>query len=367
MNNQKKSDDTSQGKRIVIGELNLADIKGTIRRDFKELKEFFLDEERIRRLEHMGKFKRGILLCFWLLKGLFLRLTFVRRLLLTLAMILLFINVSAAIGFGTIRVNNFQILGGLLVLFILMLELKDKLLAHDELAAGRSVQLALMPETSPKVPGWDMWLYTRPANDVGGDLLDYIQVDQDRFGLSLGDVAGKGLSAALFSAKLQATLRALVSEFDSLAELGAKLNEIFHRDGIPRSFASLVYLELKPDSGSIQLLNAGHLPPLILREGRVETMSKGDLALGILSRSRYTTRKVELEAGDIFIVYSDGVTEAQNEADEFFGSSRFMQLLSELDEVTAQQAGEQILDTVDRFIGEAPRQDDLSLIILKRQ
>src|SRR5512138_3275825 len=94
---------------------------------------------------------------------------------------------------------------------VLMLELKDKLLARSELEAGRTVQLALMPDRPPVVPGWDIWLYSRSANDVGGDLVDYLQIDPQRLGVMLGDVAGKGLPAALLMAKLQATLRALVS------------------------------------------------------------------------------------------------------------------------------------------------------------
>lgn len=362
---------SSGDKRAVVGDLNLEDIKLTIRRDFKEVKEFFLEEERIRRLEGMGKFKRTIFLALWLFKELFLRLTLVRRLLLILAMVLLFVNVSATIGIGgraSIQVNSIiKIMGGLVLLFILMMELKDKLLARDELVAGRSVQLALMPETSPDIPGWDVWLYSRPANDVGGDLIDYIQVDSSRFGLALGDVAGKGLPAALFMAKLQATLRALVTESDSLAKLGTRLNEIFHRDGISRSFASLVYLELQPDSGRILLLNAGHPPPLVLKKGRVQSTDKGDMALGILPHARYASRHIDLQKGDILVVYSDGVTEAQDEADEFFGTDRFFQLLPGQKSVSARELGAKILAAVDSFIGEARFHDDLSLMILKRE
>lgn len=366
MDNKQTGD--SGKKRNVIEELNIDNFKSTMRRDFKELKEFFLDDERLRKLEDKKPLERGFIMAWLLLKGLFLKLTNARRLLLVAALILLVINISGTIGQTNIRLDGtFKMLGGLVLLFILMLELKDKLLAHDELAAGRQVQLALMPDTSPKIPGWDVWLYSMPANDVGGDLVDYIQLDENRFGLVLGDVAGKGLPAALFMAKLQATLRALVTEFDSMADLGAKINKIFHRDSISKSFASLVYLELKPRSGYINFLNAGHLPPLVLRDGKIESTEKGNLGLGILATARYKAKKVQLKQGDLFIVYSDGVSEAQNEAEEFYGNERLFKLLTEMEDPFVSEVGAKILTAVDKFAGEAPRHDDLSLLILKRR
>jgi len=363
----KKMGDTDN-KKNVAGGLNLEDFKSTMRKDFKELKEFFLDEERQRELENKKPFERNLIMSWLLFKGLFLKLTTARRVLLVIALVLLGLNLSGTIGQTNIRIDNsFKILGGLVLLFILMLELKDKLLARDELAAGRQVQLALMPDHSPKIPGWDVWLYSMPANDVGGDLVDFIKLGENRYGLVLGDVAGKGLPAALFMAKLQATLRALVTEFDSLAGLGAKINRIFHRDSIAKSFASLVYLEIKPRSGHINFLNAGHLPPLILRDGKVESSGKGNLGLGILAKTDYKAKKAQLKRGDLFIVYSDGVTEAQNEAEEFFGNERLLDLLSGLDDPFVSEVGAKILKAVNDFSGEAPRHDDLSLLVLKRR
>ncbi|MCK4760801.1 MAG: serine/threonine-protein phosphatase [Candidatus Aminicenantes bacterium] len=365
---EKKQPGNTGQKKTVIAELSVDNVKNTLRRDFEELKQFFLDEERLRKLENMKPFKRSLLVAWWLLKSMFLRLTVTRRLLLVLGMTLLMINLSWVTKGADIRFDSyFKILGGLVFLFILMLELKDKLLAHDELAAGRQVQLALMPEASPKIPGWDVWLYSMPANDVGGDLVDYIPVDKDRFGLVLGDVAGKGLPAALFMAKLQATLRALVTEFDSAAELGDKINEIFHRDIISKSFASLVYLELEPNSGRISLLNAGHPPPLIIREGKIQPTGKGNIGLGIRADTRYKTKDISLEQEDFLIVYSDGVSEAQDEKDEFFGTERLLRILSETADLSAVEVGEKILTAVENFVGEAPRHDDLSLMILQRR
>ncbi len=363
----KKPNKSNQAKNLEQG-LNIDNFKSSMRRDFKELKEFFLDEERLGKLEKKSKFKRGLFTSFWLLKALFLKLSVMRRVLLLFALFLMMIQASGPIGNSRIHFDGlFKMLGGMVLLFILMLELKDKLLAHDELAAGRQVQLALMPGTNPKIPGWDAWLYSQPANDVGGDLVDFIQLDKDRFGLALGDVAGKGLPAALLMAKLQATLRALVTEFDSLDELGAKINKIFHRDSISRSFASLVYVELIASTGNLHLLNAGHPPPLVLSQGNIQPTEKGNLGLGILAKAVYSSREIQLKQDDILLIYSDGVTEAQNEQEEFFGNQRLLDLLAGLTNPSVSEVGESILQAVASFVGEAPCHDDLSLLILKRR
>jgi len=137
--------------------------------------------------------------------------------------------VSIDLGVGNINVRS---LGFVILLVILLLELKDKLVATDELAVGRAVQIAMLPRDNPVVSGWEIWLYTHPANEVGGDLVDYIKMDSDRWGIAIGDVAGKGLGAAMLMSKLQATLRALAPGFQELSDLGSEVNRIIYRDGL---------------------------------------------------------------------------------------------------------------------------------------
>ncbi|MCL5021440.1 MAG: serine/threonine-protein phosphatase, partial [Bacteroidetes bacterium] len=254
----------------------------------------------------------------------------------------------------------------LLVLLVLMLELKDKLLAHDELRIGRTVQKALLPDDNPSISGWSIWLFTRPANDVGGDLVDYINLGESRLGLALGDVAGKGLGAALLMSKLQSTLRAIAPDYSSLSELGQRINLIFCRDSLPSKVATLVYMELTQNSGKIRLLNAGHLPPLVLRGGNVEELAHGAPALGLIKTSRFEEQVIELGPGDLFVAYSDGVTEARNERDEFFGDQRLKSVIGKSAGISPDRVGERLLAEVDAFVGEAPRSDDLSLVLIKR-
>lgn len=365
----KNLNDTTEPKlgQTLLTDLRRGDIKRTLRRDYSELKEFYLDKERKARLKNMGRIKRGFWMSWWLLQSLFFKLTPVRRILLVAS--LLFILQSGTCGYHGEKIiieNDTANLGFVILLFVLMLELKDKLMAQSELEAGRSVQRALMPKQSPDVPGWELWLMTRPANEVGGDLVDYLEIGKERYGIALGDVAGKGLKAALLMAKLQATLRALAADFTSLAGLGAKLNMILRRDGLPNSFASLVYLELQSGSGIVRLLNAGHMPPLILKDGAIQETAHGGVAIGMMPEANFAEQQIEFQRGDTLVVYSDGLTEAASEAGEFFGEQRLLALLRSFTGLPAQQIGERLIAAADQYVGEARAHDDLSVIVLKR-
>ncbi|NIR52800.1 serine/threonine-protein phosphatase [candidate division KSB1 bacterium] len=336
------------------------DVKGSVSRSFKELREFYLDEGRRERLASMGRVKRWFLTGFWLLKAMILKLSPMRRVLLVIGIFLLL-----KANNNTEDSTNYAVLGGLILLLILMFELKDKLIARSELQAGHAVQEALLPPKRPDVPGWDVWLYYHAANEVGGDLLDFQKINGNRYGMALGDVADKGLKAALIMAKLQATLRALSPDYGSLTDLVAKINQISHRDGLPTSFASLVYLELPEKSGAVRFVNAGHMPPFVVTKDDVRELAKGDPALGLAPDTHYSEHSLELKKGELLVVYSDGVTEARNQANELFGEDGLFELLNRLGEISSPEIGERIVAEVARFVGEAPRTDDLSLAIMR--
>lgn len=207
---------------------------------------------------------------------------------------------------------------------------------------------------------------TKPANEVGGDLVDFLELGPNRFGIALGDVAGKGLKAALLMVKLQATLRALAADFGSLAALGKKLNAILRRDGLPESFISMVYLELQSDSGNVRLLNAGHMPPIILKNYTLSELKQGAAALGVLAEPPFVEQQFELQRNDVLVIYSDGLIEARNEFGEFFGEHRLASFLPTLTGLSATETGVRLLSEVERFVGDARAHDDLSLVVLKR-
>jgi len=344
--------------RAFLEDVRGGDLQRTLRRDIEESYHFYIDDATRDELSAMGRIKRGINTTIYLFKSLFLKLTPLRRIMVAVSLMLVFNGATGSTG---------QIvLGFIILLMTLLLELKDKLLAQDELASGRAVQRALMPAHSPAVPGWETWLFTRPANDVGGDLVDHLPLDDGRLGLALGDIAGKGLPAALLMAKLQATLRALAPGAASLAELGGAVNAIMHRDGLRNRFASLAYLELTPNEGKVPLLNAGHMPPIIVRCDGVDELPRGGIALGLTGAAPFAEQETDLSPGDLMIVYSDGVTEARDAYGVFFDDDRLHALLPSLRGLTAEAAGRRILATVDAFTADAPPHDDLSLIVLKR-
>ncbi|MBN2031176.1 serine/threonine-protein phosphatase [bacterium] len=342
------------------------EFKHTIRQDLKDIYQFYLNQEARDRLTHMSRLRRWLSLLIWLFKSLLYKLAPVRRILLIISLVLFFsFNITFTVGHFRID-PGLKGFGFIILLLVLMLELKDKLLAHNELEAGRAVQFALMPKKNPELKGWDIWLFTRPAREVGGDLVDYLKFPDNRLGIALGDVAGKGLGAALFMAKLQATIRAIAPQFRSLTKLGKHLNAIFCRDGLPERFISLVYFELKPDNGTIHILNAGHLPPLIVQNKTVKEIDHGTAALGLKKNITFQDQCIELKPEDVFVVYSDGITEARNAEDEFFGERRLWEFLKVTEYLSVKEMGQHIIQEVDRFIGDAKISDDLSLIILKR-
>jgi serine phosphatase RsbU (regulator of sigma subunit) len=340
--------------------------RATVRTTVAELEEFYVTPEHRKRLAGMGRFKRWMSLGWWLLKSLFLKLTPIRRFMLLVALVLLVSSPRVATDQGASVSFDGSLAGSVLILGILLLELKDKLLARHELEAGRAVQRALMPQRCPSLAGWDVWMYTRPANDVGGDLVDCLELGPGRVGFALADVAGKALPAALLMAKVQATLRALATDAPSLSDLAAKTNTILCRDGLPNRFATLVYIEARDADGAVRLVNAGHMPPVRVSGGTYHELRRGDMALGMISGSAYEEQHEELQPGDVLITYSDGLTEALNEAGEFYGDERLRAIFPTLSGLTASEAGARLLASVDAFIGATRPYDDLSLFILKR-
>jgi len=338
----------------------------TLRREAREIEDFYLSDEERAQLRKKGRIWRWFVLAWWVVKNSFFKLSPVRRLLLAFGTVFVLLGDTTVSSGNTHFTFEYNVLGLMCILLVLVLELKDKLLAHGELESGRAVQQAMNPERTPFVTGWNVWLFTRSANEVGGDLVDFLRLDGDRCGIAIGDVAGKGLGAALFMVKIQATLRALAPDYDSLTALATKLNAILLRDGMPTKFASLIFIRTDPATAALRYVNAGHMPPLLVSQQGVTELPKGNVALGLSAEAVYTDQEVALSRGQSIVVYSDGLSEAQNESGEFYGVERLKTLCAQLSGVSAQTFGERVVTDVGRFEREAKRNDDLSLVILQR-
>lgn len=343
------------------------DFFDSVRKEVRDTREFLLDGERRAKLKGMNPVSRWLHSAWWMLKAMFFRLTPARRLLFVFGLLMLFFSFSVTIDGENVKFDSqANFLGVFCIVLVLMLELKDKLVAREELDAGRVVQDALQPERSPALPGWDLWLLTRPANDVGGDLVDFVRLGDGRAAAVIGDVAGKGLRAALLMAKLQASVRAVAEHYTSLDAMAVRLNGIFCRDSLRNIFASMIYVELGSAPGELRFVNAGHIPPMVVRDGTVAQLPKGGAALGITPSAEYGEESLTLGDGDLFCAWSDGLSEAQNGAGEFFGDQRIREILARNAGRGAEAAGNELVNVVDRFVGEARRRDDMTLVVIAR-
>ena len=364
MNGNFNYKDTNRGN--IFDDIKQIKFKQDIKREFKDLKDFYLDEEQKRKLEQTSGLKRLFSQFWYLIKSAYFHLTPLRRFFVLLGTILLLVGRTISIDGQGISSND-AFFGGVMILFVLVLELRDKLIARSELEEGQKVQRALMPTENPIVENWDIMLFTRSANDVSGDLVDFLKISEDRIAITIADVAGKGLSAALLTAKLQATIRAYAEDSPKISELAKKTNHVFHRDSLPSLFASMIFLEISPKSNQIKYVNAGHFPPLVISKEGIAELPKGDVALGLMENANYSDTKIELSSNEVFIAYSDGVIESINEYNQFFGRDRFFNLLKTNKNLSAQEMGKKILTEVDLFRGEAKANDDLSFMILKKK
>jgi hypothetical protein len=349
--------------RKTLGDAKHTGYGRTVSQTLAGLESYYLPEPRRQELARMSVFRRFFYRGWWLFTALFYKLAPGRRVLLVIGLVALALSYGQR-GPQTQGSVSWALIGVVCVLLVLMLELREKLVAVDELAEGRAIQQALLPKTTPSIPGFEIWLDTTPANDVGGDIVDVLQAEDGRFFLLLGDVAGKGLGAALLAARLQATFRALAPDASSLGALGEQLNRIFHRDGPSNRFATAVALAGRPAEATLLVLNAGHPPPLLVRRGQATPLTGAGPALGIIPGARYTEHALTLEKGDALVVYSDGVTEAMNPDGDFFGDERLASTLRALAGSPPAEIGRAIQQSVRAFeAGERPH-DDLSLIVV---
>ena len=357
-------DDVRLGK-LVIDDVRRGRLGQTYRRDLRDIYRFYLTDNQRERVAGMGHLKRFFWVGSWLFRNLLRRLSPARRVLLVLAVFLFLFRVvvdEAQIKFDI----NTRSLAVFPVLLVLMLELKDKLLARDEIEVARQVQLSLLPKSQPAIEGWEVWSATTPANDVGGDLIDYLDGAGGRTGIALGDVAGKGMGAALLCAKLQATLRALAPIAPSLESLGASLNGVLERSGLDNRYATLFYAEISTGAPEVRYLNAGHNPALVVRGETIEPLEASSLPLGMLPGITYTQGQTALSSGDLLVLYSDGITEATNASGEEYGLPRLIAAVRAVSSDPAESVARTILESAGRFVeGEKPH-DDQSLLVLRR-
>jgi sigma-B regulation protein RsbU (phosphoserine phosphatase) len=239
---------------------------------------------------------------------------------------------------------------------------------QEELRLARSIQDNLLPKETPVLAGYDIAGKSLPALSVGGDYYDFIPMGDHRLGLALGDVSGKGMPAALLMAHLQAAIRSQMLMESSPASCLGRSNSLLYRSTEAERFATCFFGILDAGAHRLCYTNAGHDTPLLVsRGGRIQKLETGGLVLGILQETRFEESTVPIEAGDLLLIYSDGITEAVNGRDEEFGVDRLAALVAENRERRAREVVERILAEVERHAGAAPPSDDRTLVVIRRE
>jgi sigma-B regulation protein RsbU (phosphoserine phosphatase) len=259
------------------------------------------------------------------------------------------------------------ILGFLLVNLLVILEVADRLSLKGELEVAREIQLAMLPRGTYGAGDIEIFGTTRPANTVGGDFYDVLPLPDGKVIVALGDVAGKGSPAALLMALLLAVLRTLVDEQLEPAPLVERLNAQIARHSPASRFITLFFGVYDPVRGELTYVNAGQNPPLVRRgDGRYDRLSATGVALGMFEGSQFSAQRIEVRAGELLILYSDGITEAENPVGQPFEETGLEQVIDAYATETPAQLAAHVLSAVERHTARPRFIDDLTILLLKR-
>ncbi len=238
---------------------------------------------------------------------------------------------------------------------------KEKL--EEQLRVARSIQEGLLPQRIPRVPGLEIAPLIKFCLDVAGDYYDVIRLEDGRVVLSIGDVSGKGVGAALIMANLQASLRTTQAMGARLYESATKINRIVYENTPPEMFITFFMLCMDPVKKCVRYVNAGHNPPFLIKhDGTVKTLSTGGLLFGVTENAIYEEGELQLENGDIVLMYTDGVSEAMDSSEEEFGEKRIATLAAKNRALSLPDLLALIERSVKNFHGEDHYADDFTLL-----
>lgn len=289
--------------------------------------------------------------------GIWDKLTPARGALLTLCVILVILDRDSD--------DNLLLVAFAGVVFLLVLELADRVKTRDELEVARQLQRDLLPSESPPLPGYEFAFSYQAANTIGGDYYNFVPLQDGRVALLVGDASGHGMAAGLLMAIADTTLHiGLEDDVEPLA-VAAKVNRALVRTGGTRAFMTLFYGLLEPQTGRLDFVSAGHPFPLLRRaSGELIRLGMGSYPLGVRENLRLATDSVELAASDLLVLYSDGIPEAVNKDGESFSYERLQHSVEPGG--TAQAVHDRLLADLAEFEGDEPPLDDRSLVVIQR-
>jgi len=245
---------------------------------------------------------------------------------------------------------------------------REKHRLETEIEAARRIMNDLLSEDLPDITGYQLTAHLDPCSEVGGDLYDVIALDNGRFALVTGDVAGKGLGAALLVSSLLPLLRGLSGHLNDLPAVLSRIHTELLRITEPFRYATFFAAVLDPADGRIVYANAGHNPPLIVRgDGTLDTLGPTGPPVALLPESAWTAAEVCLELGDLLVLFSDGIPEAWNNDNQDYGDLRLQEVLADQAGRNASDVCTALLSDLGEFLDGTPASDDVTLMVLKRE
>jgi phosphoserine phosphatase RsbU/P len=349
---------------FYTGDMNYNEFQKLVKKDVPEVYDFY-----VRRMKKPDKGRNRVVDFIRFIRNLFLEflnlLTPMRRIIYSLGLIL-FILAYLGNDWG------FAVWGFILINLLVAFELADKLTAKDELEVAREIQLNMMPKSPPENKYYEISCYMETAREVGGDYYDFIKPDpgNDKTFVIIGDVSGKGMSAALHMVQVQSILHNIIKENSSPKEILNVLNQNLKRVLRKGSFLTLSVAEVN-SGGGILLSRAGHMP-LIHYEKITRNCSRikpRGLGIGLADEPVFSnsTEEISLKphSGDLFVFFTDGVVEAMDSYYRTFGEENLTRLICENSAKSAKEIQNIIINSIKNFTYSSPVQDDLTLIVMK--
>jgi serine phosphatase RsbU (regulator of sigma subunit) len=238
----------------------------------------------------------------------------------------------------------------------------------QELSLARSIQASFLPEYIPQLPGWHLTATLEPARQIAGDFYDFLNLPDGKLGIVIADVADKGLGSALYMALSNTLIRTFADEYyRDPAKVLKTANQHILRNARANLFVTVFFSVLDPTTGLLRYANAGHNPPYLVGIGGLKTLNNTGMPLGIDEENDWNSDEIIISPGEMLLLYTDGVTDAQNNAGEFIDRKLILNSIQQNIGKTVQEVQQGILDKVHRFVGDAPRFDDITLVILGRE
>jgi sigma-B regulation protein RsbU (phosphoserine phosphatase) len=242
----------------------------------------------------------------------------------------------------------------------------EKQKMEEELEIARDIQKNLLPHSMPQFKKFDLAAYNIPSKQVGGDFYDIIPLDTSSFCVAIADVSGKGVPAALLMANLQAFLKIICKHGMSLSEATELINDLVTENTMDGKFITFFWGILDENDLTFNYVNAGHNPPLLIRNKKIIKLDKGGIILGVMKTfAPYESPTISLEKNDIIVLFTDGITEAMNKSGEEYSDERLEELILKSSHLCVPEITEIIKKSVHEFVGDATQSDDITLLVAK--